>query len=198
MSPRAADPSLRRALIDRAAAILAEEGQAKLTLRRLTRDVGVSTMAVYTHFGSMEQLRVAISDEGFRRLAAHLASVRKTKDPSADLRALGEAYVANARENPNLYRAMFFDPLPAPPPEMAEDWMATFQVLVAAVQRWLDEGRGAAGDAEEIATVLWAGEHGLVALELSGLLQPAQTDAGLERLADSVLGHEGKRKASRR
>jgi AcrR family transcriptional regulator len=199
---RAPDPAVRQALIDRAAAILAEEGQAKLTLRRLTRDVGVSTMAVYTHFGSMEQLRIEICDEGFRRLADHLASAGQTKDSAAELRELGRAYVTNARENPNLYRAMFLEPLPDPLPERAKDWGATFQVLVAAVQRGLEhpdatatvdaDGDGdtaAAGDADaaSLATLLWAIVHGLVSLELTGQLQPAQTDAALAQLETRVL-----------
>lgn len=199
MSPKAADPKVRQALIDRAASILAEEGQAKLTLRGLTRDVGVSTMAVYTHFGSMEQLRIEICDEGFRRLAAHLGAVERTEDPFADLRELGRAYVANARENPHLYRAMFLDPLPEPLPEMAAGWGATFRVLVDAVQRCLDTGavtlpatNGAAGPstsgaAERLATLLWATEHGMVALQLSGLLSAGQADAALAQLRETWL-----------
>lgn len=196
---RAPDPAVRQALIDRAAAILAEEGQAKLTLRRLTRDVGVSTMAVYTHFGSMEQLRIEICNEGFRRLAAHLGAVKRTSDPFADLHRLGRAYVANARENPNLYRAMFLDPLPDPLPETAEDWGATFRVLVDAVQRSLDT-LASSGDhvddaadrsngdaAERLATLLWATEHGMVALELSGLLDDEQVDSALAQLRGTWL-----------
>lgn len=190
---------MRQALVDRAAAILAEEGQAKLTLRRLTRDVGVSTMAVYTHFGSMEQLRIEICDEGFRRLAAHLGAVERTSDPVADLRHLGQAYVANARENPNLYRAMFLDPLPDPLPEQAQEWGATFRVLVAAVQRSLDSmagtrdvvggaaGRSNSEAAERLATLLWATEHGMVALELSGLLDAEQVDSALAQLSGTWL-----------
>lgn len=223
MSPRIPDPSVRHALVDRAAAILAEEGQAKLTLRRLTRDVGVSTMAVYTHFGSMEQLRIEICDEGFRRLADHLATAGQTKDHAADLRELGRAYVTNARENPNLYRAMFLEPLPDPLPEQAKDWGATFQVLVAAVQRGLEhldatasveQGSGtarleqgkatasvdaaAAADAESLATLLWATVHGLVSLELTGQLQPAQTDGALAQLESRVLVADAKPRGRRR
>ena len=42
---RAADPTVRAALVETAAQILATDGPGKLTLRRLTRDVGTSRLA---------------------------------------------------------------------------------------------------------------------------------------------------------
>jgi AcrR family transcriptional regulator len=68
--PKTADPSVRTALIEHAARITAEEGREALTLRRLAAGVGTSTMAVYTHFGGMDDLRRAVRREGFARLAS--------------------------------------------------------------------------------------------------------------------------------
>src|SRR4051812_34653733 len=48
---------MRMALIDAAARLIATEGLGGLTLRRVTEEVGTSTMAVYTHFGGMPELR---------------------------------------------------------------------------------------------------------------------------------------------
>ncbi|WP_345044424.1 TetR family transcriptional regulator [Streptomyces sannanensis] len=42
---------VRRALLDAAARVLAEQGPA--SARRLVKEAGASTMAVHTHFGSM-------------------------------------------------------------------------------------------------------------------------------------------------
>ena len=116
MSPKTADPAVRTALLEGAARLIATEGSAGLTLRRLADDVGTSTMAVYTHFGGMQNLRQEVRREGFARLRAHLEAVHPTGDPVADLGRLGWAYHDNALENPNLYRAMFMDhPEPAGP-----------------------------------------------------------------------------------
>jgi AcrR family transcriptional regulator len=43
-------------LIDRAARLFSEAGPAALTTRRLAAEAGTSTMAIYTHFGSMSEL----------------------------------------------------------------------------------------------------------------------------------------------
>src|SRR4051794_25846152 len=98
--PRPADPAVRRRLVDAAArALVARE---PLSLRRLAAEVGTSTMAVYTHFGGLDALMREVRREGFRRLSSHLAGVRVTADPVADLVSLGWAYCLNGIENPDL------------------------------------------------------------------------------------------------
>lgn len=200
---------MRAALIDTAARILATDGPSRLTVRHLAEQVGTSTMALYTHFGGMEQLRLEVCAEGFRRLAAHLGAVGHTDDPVADLLALGFAYTANARQNPHLYRAMFLDRLPVAAPvdvglgvpdlpggqaAVADDdpigvaapglvaasglvveSVATFEVLVAAMTRCVEAGRFTdPSPPRTLAAQLWGATHGLVTLELSGLVDPAQ------------------------
>ena len=171
MSPKAADPNVRTALVETAARLLTEEGPSALTTRRLAREVGTSTMAVYTHFGGMEELLTAISLEGFRRLARRLNRVKPTDDPVADVVALGRAYGRNALANPDLYRVMFGTRpdgwiLDASDQAMT---LGTFTTLVAAVQRCIDAQR-IDGDAWAIASQMWATLHGVVMLELSGFL----------------------------
>src|SRR6476659_8739147 len=96
MSPKTADPNVRTALVETAARLLTEEGPSALTTRRLAREVGASTMAVYTHFGGMDELLGAMSVEGFRRLARRLNRVKQTEDTVADVVELGRAYRRNA------------------------------------------------------------------------------------------------------
>src|SRR5437764_1480840 len=88
--------ALRPALIEAAARLIATEGAAALTLRRVADEVGTSTMAIYTHFGGMSELRRAVRQEGFARLAARAARVRETDDPVADLAVLGREYYEHA------------------------------------------------------------------------------------------------------
>jgi AcrR family transcriptional regulator len=170
--PKVADPAVRTALIEEAARITAEEGRDALTLRRLTSAVGASTMAVYTHFGSMDDLRREVRREGFARLAAHLDAVETSGDAVADLCLLGWAYYVNAITNPNLYRAMFMDG----PVDQADAYvgLGTFDQLVDGVVRCAETGRFAPGDPAERATQLWVTSHGLVTLELAGMLSTEQ------------------------
>ncbi|MGH8917144.1 MAG: TetR/AcrR family transcriptional regulator, partial [Actinomycetes bacterium] len=161
---------MRTTLVETAAALLAAEGPAALTLRRLAGEVGTSTMAIYTHFGGMDELRREIRREGFRRLGEQLDAAERTDDPLADLAALGWAYYASATASPNLYRAMFLE---GPVDEAdLETGLETFERLVAGVQRCIDAGRFADADATDLATQLWALEHGVVSLQLAHLLAP--------------------------
>jgi AcrR family transcriptional regulator len=177
--PKVADPAVRTALIEEAARITAEEGRDALSLRRLTSAVGASTMAVYTHFGGMDELRREVRREGFARLAARLDAVETTRDAVADLCVQGWAYYVNAITNPNLYRAMFME---GPVDEVDEEvGMDTFDKLVAGVARAMETGRFDAGDPVSLATQLWVTAHGIVTLELAGMLP---TDRGLSCLQD--------------
>lgn len=186
VSPRTADPNVRLALIETAAHLLAEGGPAELSARRLASDVGVSTMAVYTHFGSMEELRRAVRREGFTRLAEHLGRVRPTSDPIVDISMLGGAYFANAVANPNLYRVMFIDPVPGTEDDDALA-ASTLEPLIDAVRRAVDTGRLSPGEPREVAYQLWAMNHGVVTLLLSGLFDNATAVATLTELGKALL-----------
>ena len=186
MSPKPADPAVRVALIETAARLIATEGQAGLTLRRLADEVGTSTMAVYTHFGGMDELRREVRREGFARLGEHLSHAATTDDPVADMGFLGAAYYVNAITNPNLYRAMFMEgPVDDADANVGLD---TFAQLVTGVQRCIDAGRFDPGDPVEMATQLWALAHGVVTLQLAHLL-PAEQAQECLRAGGNNLFH---------
>lgn len=159
-------PELRAVLVERAAGMLAH--REPVTLRALVDGTGASTMAVYTHFGGMPGLWRAVRQEGFTRLAAHLAAVRPTADPVRDLGALGAAYLSNALADPALYRAMFDPAAELEDPQAASE---TFQTLVSCAARCRAAGRFAPDcDPQSVATQYWSAGHGLIMLELAGFL----------------------------
>jgi AcrR family transcriptional regulator len=164
--PRTASETVRAALIERAAEMLAR--REPVTLRTLVHGTGASTMAVYTHFGGMPGLWRAVRQEGFTRLAERLALVERTRDPVRDLTALGAAYTANAFDNPHLYRTMFDTEAELEDPDAAG---ATFGDLVDCAARARRSGRfSPTCDPEALATQFWATGHGLIMLALTGVL----------------------------
>ena len=217
MSPRPVDPAVAEALVEVGARLIA--AREPLTTRRLAAEVGMSTSAVYTHFGSMDELRRAIRKVGFERLAAHVTSFEKSDDPVADLSKQGWAYCRNAIANPDMYRVMFMEaPLDD---DDAEIGMYTFQMLVDEVQRCIDAGRFEDKDAFEMSSQLWSAVHGAVALHLAAIIDadrvdrltlavsralfrsfgdtPDRIDASLDRAAEWVLKQlEGRRRAGSR
>jgi len=173
MSPRPADPAVRTALIEAAARILAADGSGALSTRRLAAEVGTSTMAVYTHFGGMDELHRAVRQEGFARLAARLDAVAETSDPVADLAAGGLAYFLTGLADPELYRAMF----DVRPPDGDDAGAGIFRRLTEAVSRCVDAGRFDSAEASLIQAwggELWTMRHGMVTLALTRLLPQQQ------------------------
>ena len=166
MSPRQPDPGIRKALIEAAATLLVEEGRGALSTRRLAAEVGTSTMAVYTHFKGMDELRHAVRREGFDRLAAYLREVSADQDALTEVVELGSAYVSNAIANPNLYRFMFMEKHLDDEHDVG---IETFERLVAGVARAVDAGHFG-GDPWQLALELWAATHGVLSLWLAGLL----------------------------
>lgn len=167
--------------MDAAARLLTEEGPQALSTRRLAAAAGTSTMAVYTHFGGMDDLVRAMVHEGFRRLSARMADVLPSADPVADVMALGIAYHDNALENRHLYSVMFGGSTLGGFALNEEDRQYgrfTLEPVVHAVARCMEAGRFWRGDPQAVANQLWIGLHGLVTLELGGYLaEPYSADA---------------------
>jgi AcrR family transcriptional regulator len=165
---RGVDPDTRANVLEVAARVVANEGSLALSARRLAAEADTSTMAVYTHFGSMDAVRAAVRQAGFNQLSRRLDAVGLSDDPVADLARQGLAYARWALEFPNLYRATFLEA-----PVGADDTLAgiaSFQPLVAVVSRCIDERRIAPGDPLLIATKIWTSLHGSLCAQLLGIL----------------------------
>jgi AcrR family transcriptional regulator len=186
--PPTYDQTTRDALLRAAGRILAEEGAAALTMRRLASEVGATTSAIYALFGSKEEVLRAMYLEGFEGLARHLASVEE-KEPTARLRALAFAYRRSAHERPHLYDVMFACPVPefVPTESDAAVGHSTLMTLRDAVAAARDAGQ-LSGDVDTVTVGLWAVIHGLTSLELNGSVK-AHTDADAvwETMLDAAL-----------
>ena len=162
--------ALRLGLLDAASRLLVEEGPEALSMRRVAQEVNASTQVLYTMFGGKEGLANELFLEGFERFGRALEAVPRDSDPLRDLLSLGAAYFENAVANPNYYRVMFSDAIPgfSPPQETLRKTWKTFEPLVEAVRRCMEEGLFAEGDPEEVAAALWSAAHGVVSLHLAG------------------------------
>ena len=172
VTDRRTDAAVRVRLLEGAARLLAEEGPSALTLRRVATEADTSTMAVYTHFGSMPDLADAVVAEGFARLAALLAEVPRTADAITDLASMGRAYLRNARRNPHLYAVMFgtaslgkYRPQTA---DEREHGRYTFDEVVETAGRAVEQGRLRPASPLTIASQLWTAMHGYVMLDVGG------------------------------
>ena len=180
------DETLRQRLLDEAGRLLAVEGVGAVTLRQVAARAGTSTTAVYSLFGDKDRLLAAMYTEGFARLGRALdrASVG---EPLQALGAVGMAYRRAALAAPHLYGLMFGGTAPSGEAKDVAD--AAFLPLLQGVQDCLANGDLAGGAARQIANHLWAVAHGMVSLELAGILggsARARTDAYRQSLLQGV------------
>ncbi len=88
----------RERILDAAEAIVASEGVAKLTMRRLGTDLGVDPTAVYRYYRNKDELLIALTD----RLFATQAEVDPTADWRDQLKAVLRHAVNRYRSSPEL------------------------------------------------------------------------------------------------
>lgn len=146
--------------------VLASEGPAALTVRRIAAVAGVSTMNVYSRFGGKDGVIEHLYVEGFSRLGRELASVPETDDPMLDLRGSGDAYRRFAQQHPTYYTVMFDAVVEFEPSTHAIDQAGrTLQQLADRLSRAMDAGLLAPADPTVTAASVWAACHGVVSLE---------------------------------
>jgi AcrR family transcriptional regulator len=159
---------LRTALLEMAAEMIATEGLESVTLRALSRRIGVSRTAPYRHFADKSALLAAVAEEGFKRLGHRLQAVEQPrgKDSLVRFQQMGVAYIQFAVDNPTHYRLMFSGQ-PASPetyPELATAGKAVFDILVTTIQQCQAENKIKSGEPRALAYIIWATVHGLSSL----------------------------------
>jgi AcrR family transcriptional regulator len=173
-------------LVETAARLLAEEGPAALTSRRLAAEVGTSTMAVFSRFPTMTAVRWAVREEAFARLNAWLDRLPVTDDPVADLVAAGAVFFDSGVASPNLYRAMFLDR----PPEDDDLGAGTYDRLVELIHQSVGAGRFPAARDSLIpvwAAQMWSMRHGMVTMTVAGFLPGEQARFVLDDMTYRLL-----------
>lgn len=189
---------LRASLLDAALSITRASGPAALSLREVTRTVGVSPTAAYRHFGDRSQLLRAVADEIQDRMAARMRRrMRAPVDAPADqravqrLRGVGLGYVAFAVGDPGWFETAFFGVAGPPVPDAAEERVPPpFALLTAALDELvaadvLTPARRAGAE-----FVCWSAVHGCAELMIHGPLRDADRAtkrAITERVVDDII-----------
>ena len=83
--PREHDEETARALLDAAEQAIQAGGIDSVSVRGVAEQVGTSTRAVYSLFGSKDGLLVALGARAFELLGSAVQAVPETDDPAADL-----------------------------------------------------------------------------------------------------------------
>ncbi len=95
----------RRAIVDAALKLLAEDSFSALSLREVAREAGIAPTAFYRHFDSMEALGLVLIDESFRTLRDMLRGARAGKlDPTRTIDSSVDIVISGITERPEHWR----------------------------------------------------------------------------------------------
>ncbi len=88
--------------------LMNEGGLGALSMREVARRAGVSHQAPYHYFQDREAILAELAGEGFEQLYDYMVSaIGLARDRASKNRAMGEAYVRFALNNPEVFRLMF-------------------------------------------------------------------------------------------
>ncbi len=146
--------------------ILARDGLAGLSMRKIASQAGLSPMALYRHFADKDALINALMDHGFAAWDARVRAI-EAPGPLAWLDRLLDAFLAFALDEPHLFDAAFF--LPASrarqfPDDFAAERSPSVALIVAQIAQAKADGLMGGEAAQDIALTLWALGQGLVSL----------------------------------
>jgi AcrR family transcriptional regulator len=111
--PREHDESTRAALLAAAERLIHEHGPDAASVRAVADDVGTTTRAVYSVFGSKQGLLEALATRFFEELHRAIDAVELTEDAAADLIEAGmQAFRRTVMTHPSLYRLVFLRVVP--------------------------------------------------------------------------------------
>ena len=172
--------NLRETLLAAAECAVEAAGAGSLTLRELSRGLGVSHAAPRRHFADKQALLDALAQRGFERLGAVLARAARDRGQGFDKRLtqLARAHVGFALKHPSLFGLMLeAKRRPDPPAVLLE--ASERALLIAADIFTAGQRRGEVipGDPARIGLVAYAAMQGLIAVSTNGEFKKVPVDA---------------------
>ena len=205
--PREHDERTRAALRTAAERLIAQGGITAFSVRAVAEEVGTTTRAVYSLFGSKDGLLVdALAQSAFDFLADGIDELVETDDPVADLIAVGvPVFRRLVVEHPALYRIAFQRIVPGfqAGPEVTAARQRAWTRLVAKTQRLAEGGLLRQRSATQAAVEFNAMLEGLANAELRGtslrlLPEGAEEETWYNALTTLTQGFSAGRRRDRR
>jgi AcrR family transcriptional regulator len=182
--------NLRQALLQAAEAALEARGASALSLRELSREVGVSHTSPRRHFADKQALLDALAQTGFQRLDASLAraSEGRGRNSAARFTNLAQVYVEFALKHPALWALMFeAKHRPGAPRELLAASDAAFSHGPALIKAGQAAGEIVAGDPARLSLTLSAALQGLVTISTEGKFKGVPLETLVPAIVKNIL-----------
>jgi AcrR family transcriptional regulator len=182
---------LRALIVDEGHRQMAEHGFARFSARQVARSVGYSVGTIYNVFPSLDHFLLAINTRTFEQWSRHLLAQLEIAGEDR-IRALVEAYFSFARDNRNLWMAIYDHRLPAAMQMPDEDAQRRAELTGIVVR----EVAAVTGDlphdqVQHLARSLIATVHGHCSFDLNGTFalmnEPNPVGMALDRVRQSLV-----------
>ena len=182
----------RDAILTAARDLFVTEGYRHVSMRKIAERIEYSPAAIYSYFPSKDDIFFALTEEGFRLLAGHLAPGTAAADPLERLRRGLWAFYEFSKTHPEYFELMFVD---RSVPSLTQDFQRFefFQETTARAEAdiaaCVTRGDFASGVNPAAALhVLWVGMLGAATIGLAGRLAPGEDpDALAHDLRETML-----------
>lgn len=174
--------------VNHAILICEREGASAVTARRIAKEMGLSAMALYRHFQSMDHLLAVVWNEGFAQLLAVMNVSNESEGGGLPgFRATLRAYVRFGIENSGLYRFMFT--AGARPEEFGLEnlGLTAMQRLRDGMQTLRNAGQVPPREPDKMDPLyVWFMLHGLTTVSITGQVQKV-SDLDLDSVIDRTI-----------
>lgn len=186
---------LRQALVQAGLELARQHGPDAVTVREVTRRVGVTPNAAYRHFADRDALLASLCSAAQAEVARAIEYQLAQIDPSlvgatrarTRFHAVGLGYMRFAQDHPGLFRTAFWTSRDlqkvASPDRRSEGGKTPFEWLSAALDELVTSGVLAPERREGAEFLAWSAVHGLATLLIDGPLRV------LDKEQATRLGH---------
>jgi len=177
--------NLRNALIAEGRKALEEVGVRELSLRYLSRAVGVSEAAPSRHFAGKEGLLAAIAADGFRDLAALRRNILASEETSmVKTYRMMRVYVEFAQRHKGLFDLMVGPRIMERDihEELTEESTKSFRLFASSVEQFAIDNGWNKKALPLVIHAAWSVEHGLAALILSDRVPGPTAPVAIDRI----------------
>lgn len=191
----AVNVSTRERIAEAARRILAEEGSAAVSMRRVGKAVGLSQMATYRHYANRDALLTAVADACFAELAEGWGSHPWSGDDDGALDRLLTEHLDFALGEPHLYAFLFTENRSGArtfPRDFRSGSSPTLTPVGDALTAGVRRGVFVPHDVWEVALAIAAQLHGLVEMYHGGRIALAEDEfralcrRAVERILDGI------------
>jgi len=162
---------VRRKIRKAAAKLHSENGISNVSIRAVAELAEVSVGTVYSYFGSLSELMQSLWRQPARKLVEEMTRLaQEARTPATQLKAMLNAYVSFAVEQPQVFRSAFLFVRPEsvePPKQISLSDDQFFLLFRQAISTGQQQGQFRKGNPDVLAQMILSAVHGSLALPIN-------------------------------